>query len=275
MRQTMKTPALILGLIIALHGPAHAEWVSATGSYQFPTVMPEAEACQQAEDRARADAVRHVTGETLSSEDVMRCSDQGDEAECARNSTVWTMVGGVIRSTRNRTTETTQEVEGFHKCTVAFEADVHVAEGRSDPNFDVGVVLNNMVYRDGENLVVALKPSQAMAVQVFQWLPYEKGDAQVARIFPNAFDNLARIDKPIAIPTEAGAKRYDLKVSFPIGQPAGRKMVDEYLMVVATRKPVAFRDSYSLEDFNKLLAEIPLGDRRIVRRAYNIVRRSE
>jgi hypothetical protein len=249
--------------------------VQATGSYIFPPVMTEAEACQQAESRARADAIRQVTGETFSSEETLRCNEQGDEAECAHNSMIWTMVGGEIRSVRDKTEETKVEQESYRRCVVSFEADVYVAAGQPDPNFDVGVVLNNAVYRDGEKLTVTLKPSQPMAVQVFQWLPYERGDAQVARIFPNQFDSLSRIDKPVTIPTEAGAKRYDLKVGFPPGQPPGRKMVDEYLMVVATKKPIAFRDSYSLDDFNRVVAEIPLGDRRIVRRAYNIVRGNE
>lgn len=250
----MRTLVLALGLILACSGTARAEWVRASGSYAFPPEMPEAEACQQAENRARADAVRQVTGETLSSEETMRCTEQGDQAECARNSTVWTMVGGEIRSTRDHKTETSATLENFRKCTVSFEADVHVAQGKPDPNFDIGVDLNNSVYRDGEKMTVVLKPSQPMSVQVFLWLPYEKGEAQVGRIYPNPFDPLARIDKAITIPTEAGARRYDLKVTFPPGQPAGRKMVDEYLMVVA---------------------EIPLGDRRIVRRAYNIVRGRE
>ena len=271
----MNKTALIIGLLTLLPQSASAEWVRATGSYIFPPVMTEAEACQQAESRARADAVRQVTGETLSSEDTMRCTEQGDEADCARNSTVWTMVGGEIRSTRDFRAVTTVEVETYRKCIVSFEADVHVAEGKADPNFDVGVVLNNAVYRDGEKLMVTLKPSQPMAVQIFQWLPYEKGDAQVGRIFPNAFDAAERIAKSVTIPTESGAKRYDLKVSFPAGQPSSRKMVDEYLMVVATKKPMALRDTYSLDDFNRVVAEIPLGDRRIVRRAYNIVRGSE
>ena len=267
----MKRPSLILGLILALPAPASAEWVRASAYYMFPPEMTEAEACQQADSRARANAIRQVSGETLSSEEAMRCTEQGNEADCARNSTVWTMVGGDIRSTRDRKVETAVEVETYRKCTVSFEADVFVAEGKPDPNFDVGVSLNNTVYRDGEKLTVTLKPSQAMSVQIFQWLPYEKGDTQVGRIFPNQFDAAERITKPITIPTESGAKRYDLKVGFPTGQSANRKMVDEYLMVVATKKHIAFRDTYSLEDFNRVIAEIPLGDRRIVRRLYNIV----
>lgn len=271
----MKTQIILFGLITAFPISASAEWVRATGSYIFPPVLTEAEACQQAESRARAEAVRQITGETLSSEETLRCNEQGDEGECAHDSMMWTAVGGEIRSTRDKKQETVLEVENFRKCIVSFDADVYVAAGQPDPNFDVGLTINNAVYRDGETLSITLKPSQPMIVQIFEWLPYEKGDAQVGRLFPNQFDNLTRIDKPVTIPTDAGAKRYDLKVAFPPGHAASRKMVDEYLMVVATKKPVTFRDSYSLEDFNRVIAEIPLGDRRIVRKAYNIVRGSE
>jgi hypothetical protein len=268
-------PALLLALLLAVPGAASAEWVRASGSYLFPPVVPEAEACQAAEERARADAVRQVSGETLASEDILRCTEQNDQADCARNSVVWTAVGGDIRGVRERTQQTTADVEGYRKCSVTLEADVKVAEGMPDPAFDLGVGLNNSVFREGEPLVVTLKPSQAMAVQIFQWLPYEKGDAQIARIFPNAFETVERIDKPITVPTEAGGRRYTMKLGFPAGMSAKRKMVDEYLMVVATRKPMAFRDSYSLDDFNRLLSELPRADRRIVRRAYNIVRGGE
>ena len=271
----MRASSTLMLAILAMPSMASAEWVRASSYYQFPPIVAEAEACQKAEERAEAEAIRQVTGESLSSEDTMRCSEQGDDAECIRNSTIWTMVGGLIWEKRERQQETTSVIENIRKCTVSFEADVHVAQGMSDPNFTVGVTLNNSVYRDGEKLTVTLKPSQTMSVQIFQWLPYEKGDAQITRLFPNQFDNLAHIDKPLTIPTEAGAKRYDLKIGFPLGQLPSRKMVDEYLMVVATKKPVAFRDSYSLDDFNRLIAEIPLSDRRIVRSQYNIVRGNE
>ncbi|CAA6603780.1 conserved exported hypothetical protein [Rhodospirillaceae bacterium LM-1] len=271
----MRILVTLVCLLLALPFSASADWVHAEGSYTFPPVMPEAEACQAAEDRARSEAVRQITGETLSSEDVMRCSEQGDEAECAHNSMVWTAVSGDIRAIRGRKIETVPEVEGYRKCLVSLEADVRAAEGQPDPSFTIGVGLNNSVFRDGEPLVVTLKPSQPMAVQIFQWLPYEKGDAQISRIFPNQFDDVKHIEKPITVPTTAGAKRYDLKVGFPIGMLPGRKMVDEYLMVVATRKPRDLRDNYSLDEFRRLLSELPRQDSRIVRRSYNIVRGSE
>lgn len=266
----MVRSAAILSLVL-LATPASAEWVRASGSYLFPPIMPEAEACQYAEERARADAIRRVTGETLFSEDTLRCTEQGDVAECARNSALWSTVDGTVRDVGRRSVQVLPNVAGYRECIASFDAEVQVAKGRPDPNFDIGVSLNQPVFRDGEPLVITLSPSQRMNVQVFQWLPYQRGDG-VSRVFPNAFDGTALIDKPMTVPTEAGARRYDIKANFPEGMPPGRKMVDEYLVVIATRKPMSFRDSYSLDDFRRVLAEFPRDESRIVRRAYNIVR---
>ncbi len=127
----MKVFLAISSAIVLLPQSASAEWVRAKGSYIFPPVIAEADACRQADARARLDAVRQVSGETFSSEEAMRCSEHGDDVECARNSTIWTLVGGEIRSTRNRRSKTAVEVdsENIKKCIVTFEADVHVAQG--------------------------------------------------------------------------------------------------------------------------------------------------
>ncbi|WP_152427053.1 DUF4384 domain-containing protein [Paramagnetospirillum caucaseum] len=271
----MRKRVSLLATFVLLASPVSAEWVSASAYYMFPPSVPEEEACRQADSRARADAVRRVSGETLSSEEALRCSEQGDETECARNSTTWTMVGGLIRGTRGYRAETTIEAGAIRKCLVSFEADVFVAEGRPDPNFDAGVSLNGLVFRDGEKLVVSVTPSQPMHVQIFQWLPYEAGDAQIGRVFPNAFDSVDRVTKAFTVPSEAGSKRYELKVSYPTNRRGGRAMIDEYLMVVATKRPVAFRDVYSLDDFNRVIAEIPQDERRLLRRLYNVVRGGE
>ncbi len=268
--------AFLLSLVLSINTtPARAEWVSATGSYIYPPTMSEAEACQQAESRARADSIKSVTGETISSEDIMRCAEHGNEAECARNSTTWIMIGGEIRSIRDKKITNKIEQEGFKKCVVTFRADVHAAHGQPDPNFTIGVSLNNDVFRSGENLSVILNPSKNMFVQVFQWLPYESGEGQISKIFPNQFDSAMSITNKTTIPTLEGSRRYDLKVAFPENAPSAAKMIDEYLMVVATKNAFSLRDAYSLDDFNKQISEIPVGDRRLVRRAYSIVRGGE
>ncbi len=262
----------LLALSLWLPSPALAEWVEARGSYLFPPTMAEAEACFYAEERARADAVRQVTGETIAAEDVQRCTEQGDETQCARNSALWSSMRGYVRRTGDKNVEVRPAAAGHRECVVGFAADVAAAEGRPDPAFDLGVSLTQPVLRHGEALVIGLSPSQPMYVQVFQWLPHRGGEQAVTRLFPNPYDPVLRLDGPATIPTAAGARRYDLRVEFPQGQPPGRKMVDEYLMVVATRTPLPLRDAYSLDDFRRLMAELPQAHSRVVRRAYNIVR---
>jgi len=268
----MRRHLLALSLSLLLPSPALAEWVEAHGSYLFPPSMAETEACSYAEDRARADAVRQVTGETVAAEDVQRCTEQGDETQCARNSALWSSMQGYIRRTGDKSVRVRPAAAGHRECVVDFAADVAAAEGRPDPAFDVGVSLTQPVLRHGECLVIGLSPSQPMYVQVFQWLPYQGGDQAVVRLFPNAYDSNSRIDGATTIPTAAGTRRYDVRVAFPEGQPPGRRMVDEYLMVVATRTPVPLRDSYSLDDFRRLIAELPRAGSRVVRKGYNIVR---
>lgn len=272
MRASLLTLPLLAAIALLPSSPAMAEWVSASGSYLFPPVMPEAEACGYAEDRARSEAVRQVTGETIAAEDVLRCTEQGDEAQCAHNSALWSTMQGYIRKTRGKTVRVRHSVAGHRECVVSVEAEIAAAEGQPDPAFDIGVSLNQTVLRQGEPLVVSLAPSQPMWVQVFQWLPYRGDDQAVVRLFPNAYDAAGRMDGPATIPTQAGSRRYDVRVDFPPGMPPGRRIVDEYLVVVATRTPVTLRDSYALEDFRRLLAELPRANSRIVRKAYNIVR---
>jgi hypothetical protein len=258
--------------MLLLAGPARGEWVSAGAERIFSSEQSEAEACRSAEDKAREAAVRQVTGERLSSEELMRCSEQGEQVECAHNSVIWSMVDGDVRGIRNRRSETVAVLEGFRKCVVALEADVVAPPGRPDPSFDVGIRLNAAVFRDGEALEITLSPSRPMGVAVFQWLPYETGEAQVSRVLPNPHDPVDRIEGATTIPTEAGRKRYAMRMGFPTTMPPSRRMVDEYLMVVATRQPVRFREAFSLDDFRARLLELPRGDSRIVRKAYSIIR---
>ena len=271
----MKPAPLVLVTLLLSSHVAQAEWVQSEGSYVFPSNVTEAEACAKADERARLAAISKITGETLSAEETQRCTDQGDEAQCAHNSAIWTTLGGKITKVIDRVQRTVTEMESYRRCVVQFQADVQVSQGVPDPSFTLGVTLNAAVYRNGESMVIRLKPSQPMFVQIFQWLPYEKDDAQISRLFPNSFDGQFRLTQAASVPSAEGSKHYDLKLTFPAAPPVSQKMVDEYLMVVATRTPVTFRDSYTLEDFQKLLAEIPRNDSRIIRRAYNIVRGSE
>ncbi len=269
----MRAGVALLGLLVLLAPlPAAAGWVSARAERIFSPDTPEAEACAAAEERAKEDAIRQVSGERLASEDLMRCEERGEEASCTLNRSVWNTVDGDVRAVRNRRTETTALADGLRRCTVSLEAEIIVAKGVPDPSFDLGVTLNTSVFRQGEAMEIALTPNRPMSVAIFLWLPYESGEAQVTRVFPNSMDPSTTITGPATVPSAEGKRRYVMRVGFPDGQPATRRLVDEYLMVVATRQPVEWRGSYRLDEFRARLLELPRGDSRIVRRGYAVVR---
>ncbi|MBL4747754.1 MAG: DUF4384 domain-containing protein [Magnetovibrio sp.] len=188
------------------------------------------------------------------------------------NRFTWSTIDGLIKGVRNKKTTIVEGISGYRKCQVSMDVDVGVGTGTPDPGFDIQVNLNRPTFRDGEILEVSLSPSQPMYINVFQFLPYMLGDKQVVRIFPNQFDKDQFFKKKGTIPTQKGRKLYDMAVAFPKEVKKTTTLVDEYLMVLGTRKPISFRDAYSREDFNARILEISRQDRRIIRRAYNVVR---
>ncbi|MEO5373685.1 MAG: DUF4384 domain-containing protein [Alphaproteobacteria bacterium] len=243
-------------------GTAWAEWLPGRGEQVFGPEVPEAEACRAAEGRALETLLREAGGERVGAEQMMLC--QGDDGDCAIDRHVWSTVDGEIAGVRDRRAATAPAAEGLRRCTVSLEADVVVA-GPRDPAFDVGVDVNRTIFRDGESLTLRLSPSQPLYVAVFQW----RGE-EVVRLFPNAFDRDPRFETQGILPR---SQAYDFAVVFPDGQPAGRRMVEEFLLVVATAEPVSFRETYAIDEFRARLLELPRQRSRTVKRVYGVVRR--
>jgi len=264
--------ATILCTLFLFSFDAKSEWVLAEYTFNFGPDMSQTEACSKAERRAKIRALKSVSGENISSEDNMVCSEIKDEAECSMNRYTWSGIDGLITGTRNRTENVGPGIKGHEQCKVTIEVNVVVAEGNPDPSFDLGVKLNQSTFRQGEALKINLSPTQPMYINVFQYLPYMHTSKQVTRIFPNPLDKDQLFPKVGSVPTQEGGKRYAMSVGFPEGLKKPKDLVDEYLMVLGTRKAISFRDEYSLEEFNARLSEIPRHDRRVVKKAYNVVR---
>ncbi len=52
-----------------------------------------------------------------------------------------------------------------------------------------------------------------------------------------------------------------------------RKVYDEYLLVVATKRPYLWLSKYSLEEFKSLLQQIPIADKRLVKKGYQLTKK--
>ena len=262
----------MLAFVLFSQNTASAEWVEGRGERMFGPDISVNEACEYARQRAQKDAIRKVAGETLRGEDLMVCQEQKDDASCILNRLTWSTTDGVIRGIRNSQQKISRPSSGVPTCVITLEADVVVAEGNSDPGFDMTVKLNQRTFRNQEALKITVTPTQPMYLTVFQWLPYEKSERQVTRIYPNDFDPVTLFKGEVTIPTKENQSKYSMLVGFPKGVKKQKKLVDEYLMLVGTRKPRTFRKSYNYEGFNRRLLEIPLSERRVISRSYNIVR---
>lgn len=251
---------------------ACADWVNSSGEYNFGPDLTEELACQRAERRAKDNALRKVQGERFISDDMLVCKEQGGNANCDLNRFTWSTINGMITGVRNYKRQTSVIAGNIRTCLISMEVNVQTAQGNYDPSFDLSVHMNEKTFKDGDALLLSLEPSKAMYVNVFQWLPYEKSEKQVSKIFPNQMDRDNQFNSAGTIPTLKGRENYDMTVGFPVGLKTDEKLIDEYLLIVGTVNDINFNEAYSLEDFNQRLLEIPRSKSRLIKRAYMVIK---
>jgi hypothetical protein len=241
----------------------------------FTTAISEDRACEIAEQKAKENAIRLARGETLSAEEQLSCRERGgqvDNEQCFLNQIVWSRLDGHIRSSKvlNKFVLNILGVSGVKKCRVEIEAIVSNSKLEADPSFDYKVELNQTIFKPGEKLELKITPARKIYLAVFSWIPSDK-KLMVNKIYPNAFDQSALIDRPRSIP-DAKSKMYDFEVVFPNN--LSTDFSDEFLLFVATKNPVAWLNSYTIENLNERLFEIPGVQKRVYRRAYRVMRPS-
>ncbi len=254
---------------------AHAETVNAKGEYLYGPDTSETDACQLAKERAKANALSKVFGESISMEEQMSCREvRGGKPDygCELNRVSWSSIEGDIRSI----TDFRKVIElraGEKACIVMLTVDVVIPNRKPDSNFDVKASINEKVYRAGDVLTISLEPTVPMHVAIFNWMPYQDRDA-VTQMFPNQMDLDSYITKKTFIPTENKSSSYDFTMTWLESLPKNKTFVDEYLIVIGTKKPIKWLSSYELDDFKVKLREIPLDERRVVKQGYQLIRGS-
>lgn len=267
---------ILAAFFLAPMSHVHAKEVSARGEYLYGPETSEADACRLAEERAKAAALNKVFGESISMEEQMSCREvTGGKPDysCELNRVTWSAIEGEIRAV----TESRKMIEprmGEKACIVMLTVDVVMPERKPDPNFDVKVTINGKVYRAGEVMTIELEPTVPMYVAIFNWVPYQSKNA-VTQMFPNAMDPQNYIAKKTEVPTENKLTAYSFKMDWLESLPKSRSFVDEYLIVIGTKKPIKWLSSYDLADFKSRLREIPLDERRVVKSGYQLIRKTD
>ena len=260
---------------LVIMGQAHAEAVNAKGEYLYGPDTSEADACRLAKERAKANALSKVFGESISMEEQMSCREvKGGKPDygCELNRVSWSSIEGDIRSVTDYRKVIESRV-GERACIVTLTADVVIPDRKPDSSFDLKATLNEKVYRTGDVLTISLEPTVPMHIAIFNWVPYQDRDT-VTQMFPNLMDPQSHITKKTSIPTESKLSAYNFTMTWLESLPKNKTFVDEYLIVIGTKKPIKWLSSYEFSDFKLKLSEIPLDEMRVVKRGYQLIRGS-
>ncbi len=256
-------------MLMVFHCAAHAVVLDTQGEYHFGPDTSRNQACHLAAERAKLNALSLVVGEQISAEEKLTCQQStggASTASCEMNKNTWVFLDGHIR-TAEKVSETVKVVDGASVCKVTMVVDIDNPKAKTNPYFDIKVSLNKKNYREGEPIEIELQPSSPMYITLFAWYPHLDGE-NMSQLFPNQFDSNNYITEYTRIPSHKAKQPYALESFWQPSYPNSKDVVDEWLIVVGTQKPVAWQASYSLKSFKEKLLEIPLNERRVVRKNY-------
>jgi len=247
--------------------------IDVKAEFYFGPDLSRNQACENARESAKSKAIAMVSGEKISFDQQLQCfqrSKNSDERKCEINQNTAFLVEGQI-SRSETISETVKTVPGAQVCTVLMVVDVIPPSLESDPSFDFKFEINRTNFRQGDNLIINLIPSKMMYVYIFNWRSAFNKE-NVIKIFPNEVDKDNYIIKSITIPTKNSDSKYSFELDWdaPIGY--DKDYMNESIIVVATKKPIDWLSSYDIKRFKEKIMEIPLNQRRVVRKSFMLFR---
>ena len=246
---------------------ANAKDYSGYGEYHFGPNVAESRACELAFERAKTNALSKVFGEKIYSGDFLRCSES-DNVECELNQYTLITSDGTINKIKKRKEEVIKQ-EGFSTCIYQIIASIDKPKHQPDPNFHFNAKINKRYFRDLEKYMIQIEPSIKMFVNIFSWNPYGSKGTQVSRIFPNEHEQDNKIENKRLIPGEE--KKYKFIVKYP-DEVQDKKYIDQYLIVLATKKNITFLKDYEFKNFQAIIYEIPNNEKRKETIIYDILK---
>ena len=259
-------------LLMFLIGQASAEISRAKAEYLYGPETAEAEACKLAIGKAKTKALANVLGESVSAEELLSCrgstgkiSDYG----CDLNQVTWSQIDGDIKKTLSESA-IPEKREGASACIAEVEIDVLIPKDKPDPNFQLRADFKQTVFRVGDDFNLDIELSQSGYFAVFNWLPHDSNS--VFRIIPAIEDPSQSNVFLSPEKTKSLKATFSMTASWADSYTGKRKFYDEYLLVVATKRPYKWLSKYSLDEFKSLLQLIPITDKRLVKKAYQLTK---
>ena len=241
--------------------------------YLYGPSLSENEACEKAIIEVKKKAIS-IENETLSSESVMFCDETTTSELCKNYNAFWSSSNAIIKEFKVLKKKVGKDKEtNLNYCKISASAILSLSKGRSDPNFDFFSKLNKNLFFVGDTLSIFVETKTPMYLNIFQWeLSNNIFNSNVFKIFPNKFDNINFIQNSINIPNNLNVKIKDYQ--FLISKNEKNNISSEqaeYILILATKNDINFRNNYQLGELKSIINEIDLSKRRERTHVYKII----
>jgi hypothetical protein len=251
---------------------AETKTSTAREEYRYGPETNENDACKLALGKAKMKALANVLGESVSAEELLSCkgsTGKDSDYRCDLNQVTWSQIDGDIKRTISEKT-VTEERGDASACVAEVAIEIVIPKDKPDPNFQLRADFKQTVFRVGDDFNLDIELSQQGFVTVFNWLPHDSNS--VVRIIPQSEDPSQSNVLLSAEKTKGLKASYAMTANWADSYTGKRKFYDEYLLVVATKRPIKWLSKYSLDDFKSYLQQIPIADKRLVKKAYQLTK---
>ena len=259
---------IIFTLIVFITFIANAqEFVSVEGQYSYGPSISQNEACERATMNGKNEAIRRVSGESVSNDTIENCVQE----DCKLYEKTWSSLGNntVIKSTSNFKKQIVEEL-GEKVCKVTFDAEVIVIRENANKDFYITTDFGNKKkvfkasssksIKDGDTLKMKINLSEPAYLYVFGWYPEENTNKLVNVI---SYPKFGKVKESYNFPSDGEA-------FFFISETNKKNLASEYLLLIATKQKVDLGKDIDFDDMKKLLYDIPTVNWAIKRISYTV-----
>ena len=256
-------------LLICINHANAKQVVSVEGMFSYGPSISQNDACEKAIMNGKNEAIRRLSGESISNDIVENCVQE----DCKLYEKTWSSLGKntVITGVSNLTKEIV-EVVGERTCKVKFDAEVIVIKESKNKEFyittDYGVkkkvfkASSSLKAKDGDSMKMIVTISQPAYLHVYAWYPE---------------DNANKLSHVISYPQYGNIKNsYNFPPSgeayFLMSDIKDKKYTSEYLLLIATKQKINLGKDIHFDNMKKMLYDIPTNNWTKHRISYTVVR---
>ena len=261
---------LFITSIIFITFSANAqEFVSVEGQYSYGPSISQNEACERAEMNGKNEAIRRVSGESVSNDTIENCVQE----DCKLYEKTWSSLGNntVIKSTSNFKKQIVVEL-GEKVCKVTFDAEIVVIKESENKDFYITTNFGNKkkvfkassskIAKDGDTLKMKITLSQPSYLYVYGWYPIDNENKLVKVI---SYPQHGEVKESYNFPPEGEA-------FFLISEANKNNSASEYLLLIASKQKIDLDKDIDFDDMKKLLYDIPTINWAKKRISYTVIR---